>query len=140
MSTSIQPIRLGHLWERPTRKPRHRAVDEVERLTRRLQWADSLIKTLHGQLADAEARHASEQKRLQAALRAWEARWANAHPVHVPAPRDLRPVDERPTVPTDVSQVRAIFPVVPIPERPRFQVTERPAQPDATNPAHIPAT
>lgn len=72
--------------------------------------------------------------RLQAAVKAWEARWSNAHRVDVPAPRDLRPADDRPTVPTDVSSVRAIVPVIPIPP-----ITERAASPDATDPAHIPA-
>lgn len=84
-----------------------------------------------------------EQRRLQDAVRAWEARWANAHPVSVPAPRDLRPSDERPTVPTDVSSVRAIFPVVPIAERPATpeadaSITKHPAPLDATKPTHVP--
>lgn len=70
------------------------------------------------------------QKRLNAALRAWEARWANAHPVNVPAPRDVRADDDRPTAPQgiDVSSLRAIHRIVP-----------QPAAPDATNPANIPA-
>jgi hypothetical protein len=69
-----------------------------------------------------------EIKRLQAALRAWQSQWENGHPIHVPAPRDLRPADDRPTVPTDVSSVRPIHRVIPITERP-----------DAANPANIPA-
>jgi hypothetical protein len=69
-----------------------------------------------------------EIARLQDALKAWEARWANAHRIDVPAPRDLRPADERPTVPTDVSSVRPVHRVIPITERP-----------DAANPANIPA-
>ena len=81
----------------------------------------------------------NECKRLEAAVTAWECRWANAHPIRVPAPRDLRGDDERPTAPTDVSSLRAIVPVVPIPQRPTFPITERAAAPDATSPAHIPA-
>jgi phage protein D len=69
-----------------------------------------------------------EIARLQDALRAWESRWANTHRIDVPAPRDLRPADDRPTVPIDVSSVRAVFRVIPITERP-----------DAANPANIPA-
>jgi hypothetical protein len=74
-----------------------------------------------------------ENARLQAALTAWEARWANTHPINVPAPRDMRGNDDRPTTPQgiDVRDLRAIYPVVPI--------TEQPAAPDATNPANIPA-
>jgi hypothetical protein len=93
---------------------------------------------LEGQLDEAGidlsgARHdlriaGQEQKRLQDAIRAWEAKWANAFPVSVQAPRDLRPADDRPTVPTDVSSVRAVHRVIPITERP-----------DAANPANIPA-
>lgn len=70
----------------------------------------------------------NEEKRLKSALTAWEARWANAHPISAPAPRDLRGDDDRPTAPQgiDVRSIRAIYPVVP-------------AAPDATNPANIPA-
>lgn len=43
----------------PTRRPRpqakHRAVDEVERLKLKLQWANALIRTQCVQLDDAEA-------------------------------------------------------------------------------------
>jgi hypothetical protein len=60
-----------------------------------------------------------ETLRLQAAVQAWEARWANAHPIRVPAPRDLP----------------AIVPITPI-----YPITERAAASDATNPAHIPTT
>lgn len=75
----------------------------------------------------------NEQKRLHAALRAWEARWANAHPINVPAPRDVRGDDDRPTAPQgiDVSSIRAIYPVTPI--------VQQPASPGATSPANIPA-
>lgn len=69
-----------------------------------------------------------EIARLQDALRAWECRWANAHRIDVPAPRDLRPADDRPTAPVDVSKVRAVHRVIPITERP-----------DAADPANIPA-
>jgi hypothetical protein len=74
-----------------------------------------------------------EQERLHEALTAWESRWANAHPVTVPAPRDVRPDDDRPTAPQgiDVRPIRAVYPVTPI--------AETPAAPNATNPANIPA-
>ena len=84
-----------------------------------------------------------EQARLQDALRAWEAKWANSHPVTVPAPRDLRTDDERPTVPTDVATIRAIYPVVPIADRPAASGADDPikcpAPPEAATPAHVPA-
>jgi hypothetical protein len=89
-----------------------------------------LEKTQAAQQHQADTR---EIARLQAALKAWEARWANAHPVNVPAPRDLRADDDRPTAPQGIGvrPIRAIHPVVPI--------TEHPAVDDATNPANIPA-
>jgi hypothetical protein len=55
--------RLG-LLERPVRKPRHRASDEVETLRLKKVWADSLIKTLRVQLDDADARHAEVIARI----------------------------------------------------------------------------
>jgi len=87
--------------------------------------------------AEAARQHQTDSReiaRLQHAVQAWESRWSNAHPIRVAAPRDLRSADERPTVPTDASSLRAIYPVVPIPP-----ITERAASPDATDPAHIPA-
>lgn len=69
-----------------------------------------------------------EIKRLQEAVRAWESRWANEHRIDVPAPCDLRTADDRPTVPTDVSKIRAVHRVIPITERP-----------EAASPANIPA-
>lgn len=98
---------------------------------------DHLQKLLRAEQTKAAHQHQTASReiaRLQDALQAWEARWANAHPIHVPAPRDLRANDDRPTVPTDVSSVRAIFPVTPI-----YPITERAAAADAANPAHIPA-
>ena len=89
------------------------------------------IDHLRSTAARLERQHDTDGReiaRLQDALKAWEARWANAFPVSVPAPRDLRPDDERPTVPTDVSKVRAVHRVVPIIERPA-----------AASPANIPA-
>ncbi|MEU9436546.1 hypothetical protein [Streptomyces sp. NPDC048252] len=51
----------------PTRRPRparkHRAVDELERLRLKLQWADSLIKTQRVQLNDAELKLAASGSR-----------------------------------------------------------------------------
>lgn len=87
---------------------------------------------LSGARHDLHVAH-KEQERMGDALRAWEARWANAHPINVPAPRDVRADDDRPTTPhgIDVSSIRAIHPVIPI--------AERPAAPDATSPANIPA-
>jgi len=52
----------------------------------------------------------AEHQRLTAANRAWEARYANEHPVHVPAPKDLRAADDRPTIPNlDVTGLRDQF-------------------------------
>ncbi|WP_329143598.1 hypothetical protein OIU91_06345 [Streptomyces sp. NBC_01456] len=50
-----------------------------------------------------------ENARLAAAVTAWEARYANDHPVSVPAPRDLRELDERPTGPIAVVELRHRF-------------------------------
>jgi hypothetical protein len=102
--------------------------------TKSARIADDLALCQRDRREDKE--HAARQHetdtrevlRLQAALQAWHSRWDNAHPIHVPAPRDLRTADERPTVPTDVSSLRPIIPITP-----------QPASPDATNPAHIPA-
>jgi hypothetical protein len=86
------------------------------------------LRSTAARLEDQHQTDSREIARLQAALKAWEARWANAHRVSVPAPRDLRPADDRPTQPTDVSSIRAIHRVIPITERP-----------DAANPANVPA-
>jgi hypothetical protein len=123
VSGIVFPVRIGHLFPaRPARKPKHSAPAEVDRLRHKLTGAELLIGGYQLQLDMLEREHdvtvrglESQIARLQAALQAWESRWANAHPVHVPAPRDLRSDDERPTVPTDVSSLRAIVPVIPIP-------------------------
>jgi hypothetical protein len=51
----------------PTRRPRparkHRAVDELERLRLKLQWADLFIKTQRVQLNDAELKLAASGSR-----------------------------------------------------------------------------
>jgi hypothetical protein len=114
------------------------ALCDLSALATRVGELTAERNQLEGQLDEAGidlsgARHdlriaGQEQKRLQDAIRAWEARWANAFPVSVRAPRDLRPADERPTVPVDVSSVRPIHRVIPITERA-----------DAANPANIPA-
>lgn len=85
------------------------------------------------QAAQQHRTDSREIKRLQDALQAWQSRWDNAHPVTVPAPRDLRADDDRPTAPQgiDVSSIRAVYPVTPI--------VQQPASPGATNPANIPA-
>ena len=100
---------------------------EIDHLRAQLRAEQSRSARLADELALCQADD-RETKRLEAALRAWESRWANAHPVSVPAPRDLRPADDRPTQPTDVSKVRAVHRV--------YAITERP---DAANPANIPA-
>jgi hypothetical protein len=76
---------------------------------------------LADELALARQQHAEERtrsemtarreiRRLTDANRAWEARYANEHPVHVPAPKDLRADDDRPTVPgIDVTELRDKF-------------------------------
>lgn len=63
MSITAYLPRLG-LLERPVRKPRRRAVDEVEWLRQKKVWADLMIKTLRVQLDDAEARHAEVIARI----------------------------------------------------------------------------
>ena len=104
-------------------------------MTGRHRWTKAGMRQeidhLRSTAALLEGQHQTDSReiaRLKAALTAWESRWANAHPVSVPAPRDLRPADDRPTQPTDVRTVRAVHRVYPITERP-----------DAANPANIPA-
>jgi len=64
------------------------------------------VKRLQAKVTQQGAEH----QRLTAANRAWEARYANEHPVHVPAPKDLRAADDRPTIPNlDVTGLRAKF-------------------------------
>ncbi|MFD7465059.1 hypothetical protein [Streptomyces tendae] len=53
----LMPVRIGIL-NRPARKQRHRAIDEVDRQRALRYGADLLIKGLHLQLADQEAEHA----------------------------------------------------------------------------------
>ncbi|MFI8191442.1 hypothetical protein ACIF8T_21905 [Streptomyces sp. NPDC085946] len=130
-----------HRWTKTGLKHDNGKLQELLRAerTKSARLADELA--LHQRDRRLEKEQAAEQHqvdtreiaRLKAALQAWEARWANAHPVSVPAPRDLRTGDDQPTVPqgTDVSALRAIYPVVPI--------TERPAAPGATDPANLPA-
>jgi hypothetical protein len=63
--------RLG-LLEKPARKPRRRAVDEVELLRLKQTWADSLIKTQRVQLDDADRKLADEKDRREVAEKALE--------------------------------------------------------------------
>jgi hypothetical protein len=51
----LMPVRLGVL--KPTRQPKHRASDEVERLRLKLGWANDLIRTQAVQIGDAEIRN-----------------------------------------------------------------------------------
>ena len=129
-----------HRGKTPTqlRRELDAALCDLSAMATRVGELTAERNQLEGQLDEAGielsgARHdlhiaGKEKQRLQAALKAWESRWANAHPVNVPAPRDLRLADDRPTVPVDVSKVRAVHRVIPITERP-----------DAANPANIPA-
>lgn len=55
--------RLGIL-DRPARKPRHRASDEVETLLLKKVWADSLIKALRVQLDDQDRKHDEVIRRI----------------------------------------------------------------------------
>ncbi|MEY9995812.1 hypothetical protein ABIE67_007844 [Streptomyces sp. V4I8] len=61
--TDLLPIRLG-LFDRPARKPKHRAIDEVERLRLKQSWADLRIKTLVVQLDDLHHEHAEVIARI----------------------------------------------------------------------------
>ena len=53
----LLPIRIAW-WERPARKPKHRAIDEVERLQRLLNGAHLLIDGMRVQLDDKDHEHA----------------------------------------------------------------------------------
>ena len=70
MSVSLLPVRIGNLLERPARKPRHRAVDEVDLLRTKRMWANTLIKTLAVQVADAEQERADAIERRDIAEKA----------------------------------------------------------------------
>ncbi len=59
----LMPIRIGIL-DRPARKPRHRASDEVERLQFLLAGARQLIKGLHLQLEDKDREHEQVIQRI----------------------------------------------------------------------------
>lgn len=56
----LLPVRLGVLRRVP--RTRHRAIDEVDRLRLKLQWADSLIKAQRVQIQDAEAKQAEAEE------------------------------------------------------------------------------
>ena len=60
---NLLPIRIG-LFDRTTRKPKHRAIDEVERLNLHKVWADLLIKSLRVQLDDLAHEHAEVIARI----------------------------------------------------------------------------
>lgn len=91
---------------------------ERARLEQLLDYAGIELSGAREDLRTAQQR----ADRLQAAVTAWEARWANEHPVHVPAPCDrrdgppVRHLADKPTTPT---------------------VTRAPGD---TSPAHIPST
>lgn len=90
-------------------------------LKRALRDEKATSARLADQLANERQQHAEERtrseltaqreiRRLIAANRAWEARYANEHPVSVPAPKDLRADDDRPTIPNlDVTELRDQF-------------------------------
>jgi hypothetical protein len=114
---------------------------EVVRLRSRLRTqirrGDRFEAQLHQErVAHAEETQAADRKinRLQAANRAWEAQYANEHPVTVQAPKDLRLADDRPTVPHGIDVrplpqlLREFGPIIPVPV---------PAE--AVGPSHIPA-
>jgi chromosome segregation ATPase len=66
--TDLMPIRIG-VRQRPARKPRHRAIDEVERQQFLRAGADLYIKGLLIQLADVEAdRDDARAKQAEAEL------------------------------------------------------------------------
>ncbi|MFE0845332.1 hypothetical protein [Streptomyces rochei] len=63
--TDLLPVRIG-LLDRPVRRQRHRAIDEVDRQLALRAGADLLIKGLRLQLTDQEARHADTIARIDA--------------------------------------------------------------------------
>lgn len=87
----------------PARRPRpqrkHRAVDEVERLKLKLQWANSLIKTQCVQLDDAEA------------VRAWTAaQLAEAEEIAVKQQADIDDLTaERDSLAEELAALKARF-------------------------------
>lgn len=59
----LMPIRIGALRRQP-RAPKHRAIDEVERLQHQMGGARLLIKGLHLQLDDLHRKHAETIARI----------------------------------------------------------------------------
>ena len=69
MSITDYLPRIG-LLEKPVRKPKRRAVDEVELLRLKKTWADLLIKTQRVQLNDADRKIADAIERRDIAEKA----------------------------------------------------------------------
>lgn len=65
MTFALLPVRIGRT-DRPTRHPRHRAIDKAERLEILLAGAHALIKGLRLQLDDQAAEHADTVARIDA--------------------------------------------------------------------------
>ena len=61
--TDLLPVRIS-LFDRVPRKPKHRAIDEVERLKLHKTWADLLIASLKVQLDDLAHEHAETIARI----------------------------------------------------------------------------
>lgn len=59
----LLPVRIS-FFDRTPRKPKHRAIDEVERLNLHKVWADLLIKSLRVQLDDLAHEHAETIARI----------------------------------------------------------------------------
>ncbi|WP_369274465.1 hypothetical protein AB5J55_35100 [Streptomyces sp. R11] len=59
--TDLLPVRFG-LFDRAPRQPKHSAPAEVERLRRKLTWADLLVKTQQVQIDDAEAKQLAAEE------------------------------------------------------------------------------
>lgn len=151
---SLPTIHFG----RPRTRPKHRAEtrrneqDENRRLRAQLVGVQGYIVQLEHSLAESRSREAEagkvvdcqdagleqarrEIKRLTEANRAWEARYANEHPVSVKAPRDLRPDDNRPTVPhgIDVRPLREATGISPV-----IRIADKPAVDDPRTPTWVP--
>ena len=125
--TDLLPVRFG-IFDRTPRQPKHSAPAEVERLRRKLTWADLLVKTQCVQLDDTAAKQAAAEElivkqqadiddltierdhwrdtalALQARFGPQLAAEANANRITVPPMvRDISAVEDQATGPIDVT-------------------------------------
>lgn len=152
---SLPAIHFGITRTRPKHRassPRKNMRDENRRLLGQLVGAHGYIGQLERSLTETRSQKAEAEQvagcvssdlelarrevaRLMDANRAWEARYANEHRVTVKAPRDLRPDDDRPTVPhgIDVRPLREATGISPV-----IRIADAPSADDPRTPTWVP--